>query len=137
MSKIIPFSITKGSPGVTLSAGTANNETKVVEFQVQPGMNLILEENSTLELKDDGATESADSSYVKVQIVAPDNNKTVVLQRTTYGQTKFNPDINLKNKLNYPLRVGPFNLVQVFITSSQSLATATTRFMLNAKAEVN
>ncbi len=137
MSRIIPFSVTVGSPGVTMSVGVANADTKIVEFQVQPGMNLVLDEMSVIQIKDDGATETADSSYVRIQVVAPNNDKTVVLQRTTYGTVKFSQDTRIRNRPGVPLRVGPFNLLQVYIKGSQALATTTTRFELQAKAEVN
>ena len=132
---LIDFSANKGTTGVTMSAGTANTETKIVSFQIQPGMKLILQ-NAALEIKDDGATETADSSYVKVQLRAPNNKKLEILEETLYGQTKFNQDGRLKNRVSFGYKISPFNLLEVLITGSQALATATTRFSLLAQAEV-
>lgn len=134
--RLIPFSINKGSPGLTLSAGTSNVESKVVEYEVKPGMNLVFLPDDTIELKDNGATETADSSYVLVQVQAPNKYAVKVLQQTIYGQVKFNADRNLKNKIGSSLRVPPFNLLQISITGSQALATATTAVLIQAHAEV-
>ncbi|MBI4332190.1 MAG: hypothetical protein HY673_13005 [Chloroflexi bacterium] len=132
------FVIHEGSTGVTLSAGTANSDTKVWEYQVPDGMVLKIDKDSTLEVKDNGATESANSSRVKLQFLTPNQRRTEVIAECTYNDVKQNQDQNLKYHLGEagqdPWLVPPRSLVQLLIKSSQALATTTTTVVLSAKS---
>ena len=129
-----------------MSSGTASSLTKVVEFQVQPGAALVIDKDSTLMLKDNGATETAGASKVTIQMVSANKLTTKILAESTYTRLKVQNDVSLQfhpinTDKNYEnggrgYRIMPFGLLQVYISSDQTVyGSASLDFYLEAKAE--
>ena len=134
----IPYFLNSGSTGVTLSAGTAGALTKIVALQVQPGAKLILDRDTTLMLKDRGATETAAQSKATVYLYSPDRRSPYMLAETSYNQLKYNQDTRIqfhpvRGSVEYALQ--PFAFLEVWVNSDQAIATASTDFYLEAKQE--
>lgn len=133
-----PIFLNAGSAGVTLSAGTASSLTKIIEYQVQPGANIILDRDTVLMIKDNGATESANKSKATIYLVSANKQQTTILAESSYNQLKYNQDTRIQF---HPVRgvtqyrMPPFSFLQVFINSDQTVATASTDFYLEAKQE--
>ena len=141
MSQIVPFTANRSSTGVTQAVGVANTLTKIITLQVQPGMNLLLDRNTVLMLKDNGVTESSGSSVAQIVLVNARTSKTDVRAEPTYSQLKFNQDANLQYRPfrslapNQAIKMTPFSLLQVYLKSDQTAQIASLDFYLEAKAE--
>lgn len=131
------ITLSRGSTGVTGASGTANSLSKVYSYQVPPGMNLILDEETLLNLKDHGATETADASLVEIRAVPANGLGYKILSQTTYARVKFDP---LRVLQFYPVsdakKLTPFVNLEIWVNSNQTMYGAvagSVDFYLEAK----
>ena len=139
MTKINANKITlsKGSTGVTMASGTAATLSKIVSYQIPPGMSLILDEDTTVAIKDRGTTETADASLVEIRSVPSNGMGHKVIAQTVYGRLKFSQDKGYAfNPVTKALIFSPFSKLEIWVNSDQTLygaVAASADFFLEAK----
>ncbi len=133
------ISLSRGSTGVTGANGTASTLSRVYYYQVPPGMNLIIDEETFLALKDHGATETADTSLIEIRAVPANGLGYKILAQSTYGRVKFDP---LRPVQYAPVsdakRLTPFVNLEVWLNSNQTTYAAvagSVDFYLEAKMQ--
>ncbi len=134
------LSLNRTSTGVTNSAGTAASLTKVIEYQVPAaGYSVMLDSDTVLMIKDNGTTETADTSAVQVVAVKADRLATQVIEDSQYGLVKRNQDTKIQHHpiltpgLAGAVIIQPFGLLQVWINSDQTYSSSANSFTLIAK----
>jgi hypothetical protein len=130
--------INKSSTGVTGANGTANTLTKVFTYLVPQNRTLKLDEDTTIAIKDRGATESAGGSLLELRYTPSDGFGNKVLAQTTYDYAKFDRTalVQWKPFKSKGVVLGPSTNLEIWLKSDQTFygaVAASTDFYLEAK----
>ncbi len=121
-----------GSTGITQAAGTASSLTKILTYQVPPHSTVRLGPNTVIQLKDRGATETADVSRVQIWAQNFRGSKRALIAEESYLMAKLNQDKALQwHPFKAPVTLTEYAQLEIWINSDQTVATATTEFILS------
>lgn len=125
------------SSGYTGAAGTASTLSKIGSYTVPLGMRLLLDEDTILQIKDHGATETKDGCQVEVRVVPATGMGYKTLAQTSYGVIKTNVYGDMRFRPASTLwMITPNATIEVWLKSDQTVYGATTNsvdFDLEAK----
>jgi hypothetical protein len=135
--KISKVTVSMYSTGVAGSSGTANTLSKIIAYTVPLGMNLLMDEDTILQMKDHGTTETPDGCQVEVRVVPATGFGYKAIAQTFYGKIKAQYSAEIRFKPTSGLiRVTPNAILQLWLNSTQTVYGAVTNsvdFDLEAK----
>lgn len=126
--------ITQATPGVTLSAGVANQRSLVAEFVVADRTAYIIRPGDvfSLHLADTTPTELAGTSQVELVHTDPNGVVTRQLVLADYTVLREFVDRNLLFTFGKRTHLRPDDRVRIYVTGNLAAATAQTRFQISA-----